>query len=144
MLHECHLRFLAKESISIKTTLIHHPPFFHPPSSIIYQASSIKYPPSSIIYPASSIISSLGCQVSSRNLSEDVAVEETEIQNFQEIHVMEFKNHLGLMETLPKAQRTRGLSSSFQSNLLGHITSSNTNVDHTSSSESQLSINKKS
>ena len=29
-----------------------------------------------------------------------------------------------LTQTLPKAQRTRGLSSSFQSNLLGHITSS--------------------
>ena len=28
-------------------------------------------------------------------------------------------------QILPKAQRTRGLSSSFQSNLLGHITSSN-------------------
>ena len=77
MLHECHLRFLAKESISIKTTLIHNPHFFHPPSSII---------------------SSLGCQVSSRNLSEDVAVEETETQIFQDIHVMAFKNYLGLME----------------------------------------------
>ena len=38
-------------------------------------------------------------------------------------------------ETLPKAQRTRGLSSSFQSNLLGHITSSNTNLDQISSSD---------
>ena len=43
-------------------------------------------------------------------------------------------------KTLPKAQRTRGLSSSFQSNLLGHITSSNTNLDQTSSSKSQPSI----
>ena len=32
-----------------------------------------------------------------------------------------------LKKTLPKAQRTRGLSSSFQSKELGHITSSNTN-----------------
>ena len=44
-------------------------------------------------------------------------------------------------ETLPKAQRTRGLSSSWQSNFWGHITSSNTNLDHISSSESRLSIN---
>ena len=44
------------------------------------------------------------------------------------------------IETLPKAQRTRGLSSSFQSNLLGHITSSNTNLDQTSSSKSGQSI----
>ena len=43
-------------------------------------------------------------------------------------------------KTLPKAQRTRGLSSSFQSNLLGHITSSNTNLDQTSSSKSRPSI----
>ena len=43
------------------------------------------------------------------------------------------------IETLPKAQRTRGLSSSFQINLLGHITSSNTNLDQTSSSKSQPS-----
>ena len=35
-------------------------------------------------------------------------------------------------ETLPKAQRTRGLSSSCQS----HITSSNANLDRISSSES--------
>ena len=34
-------------------------------------------------------------------------------------------------ETLPKAQRTRGLSSSYQSNLMVHITSSNTNLDQT-------------
>ena len=33
------------------------------------------------------------------------------------------------IKTLPKAQRTRGLGSSFQSNLLGHITSSNPNLD---------------
>ena len=44
-------------------------------------------------------------------------------------------------KTLPKAQRTRGLSSSWQSNFWGHITSSNTNLDHISSSESRLSIN---
>ena len=44
------------------------------------------------------------------------------------------------MKTLPKAQRTRGLSSSFQSDLLGHITSSNTNLDQTSSSKSRPSI----
>ena len=40
---------------------------------------------------------------------------------------------LGKNKTLPKAQRTRGLTSTFQSNLLGHITSSNTNLDQTSS-----------
>ena len=40
------------------------------------------------------------------------------------------------LKTLPKAQRTRGLSSSFQSNLLGHITSSNRNLVQTSSSTS--------
>ena len=39
-------------------------------------------------------------------------------------------------ETLPKAQRTRGLSSSCQS----HIASSNTNLDQISSSESPLSL----
>ena len=43
-------------------------------------------------------------------------------------------------KTLPKAERTRGLSSSFQSNLLSHITSSNTNVDQTSSSKYRPSI----
>ena len=43
-------------------------------------------------------------------------------------------------QTLPKAQRTRGLSSSFQSNLLGHITSKNANLDQTSSSKSRPSI----
>ena len=37
-------------------------------------------------------------------------------------------------KTLPKAQRTRGLSSSYQSNLMGHITSSNTNLDQISAS----------
>ena len=37
-------------------------------------------------------------------------------------------------KTLPKAQRTRGLSSSYESNLMGHITSSNTNLDQISSS----------
>ena len=45
---------------------------------------------------------------------------------------------------LPKAQRTRGLSSAHQSNLctcVGHITSSNTNLDQISSSESWPSIN---
>ena len=33
-----------------------------------------------------------------------------------------------MIETLPKAQRTRGLSSANQSNLIGHTTSSNTNL----------------
>ena len=46
----------------------------------------------------------------------------------------------GLVKTLPKAQRTRGLSSTYQSNFLCHITSSNTNLGQTSS-ESQPSIN---
>ena len=41
------------------------------------------------------------------------------------------------LKTLPKAQRTRGLSSSCQS----HIASSNANLDRISSSESWLSIN---
>ena len=45
-----------------------------------------------------------------------------------------------ITETLPKAQRTRGLSSSFQSKELGPITSSNTNLDQTSSSKSRPSI----
>ena len=40
----------------------------------------------------------------------------------------------GTDQTLPKAQWTRGLSSSFQSNLLSHITSTNTNLDQTSCS----------
>ena len=45
-------------------------------------------------------------------------------------------------ETLQKAQRTRELSSAYQSNLsLGHITSSNTYLDQISSSESQPSTN---
>ena len=39
-----------------------------------------------------------------------------------------------MLETLPKAQRTRGLSSSYESNLMGHITRSNTNLDQISSS----------
>ena len=38
------------------------------------------------------------------------------------------------LKTLPKAQWTRGLSSAYQSNLMGHITSSNTNLDQISSS----------
>ena len=50
------------------------------------------------------------------------------------------KSNKRYLKTLPKAQWTRGLSSSFQSNLLGHITRSNTNLDQTSSSKSQLSI----
>ena len=45
---------------------------------------------------------------------------------------------ISLKKTLPKAQRTRGLSSSCQS----HIASSSTNLDRISSSESWLSINK--
>ena len=45
----------------------------------------------------------------------------------------------GWLKTLPKAQRTRGLSSAYQSNLLGRITTSNTNLDQTSFSESQPS-----
>ena len=36
------------------------------------------------------------------------------------------------IKTLPKAQRTQGLSSAYQSNLMGHITSSNTNLDQIS------------
>ena len=36
---------------------------------------------------------------------------------------------LVLTQTLPKAQRTRELSSSYQSNLISHITRSNTNLD---------------
>ena len=44
-------------------------------------------------------------------------------------------------ETLPKAQRTRGLSSAYQSTCLGHITSSITDLDQISSSESLPSIN---
>ena len=43
------------------------------------------------------------------------------------VHQLQFR-FLAVRQTLPKAQRTRGLSSSFQSNLLGHITSSNTNL----------------
>ena len=37
-------------------------------------------------------------------------------------------------KTLPKAKRTRGLSSAYQVTCLGHITSSNTNLDQISSS----------
>ena len=47
------------------------------------------------------------------------------------------KIQISIQKTLPKAQRTRGLSSSCQS----HIASSNTNLDRISSSESWLSIN---
>ena len=35
-------------------------------------------------------------------------------------------------KTFPKAQWTRGLSSAYQSNLMGHITSSNTNLNQIS------------
>ena len=42
-------------------------------------------------------------------------------------------------KTLPKAQRTRGLSSAYQSNLMGHI--KHTNLDQISSSKSQPSTN---
>ena len=48
-----------------------------------------------------------------------------------------FPSRLMSKQTLPKAQRTRGLSSSCQS----QIASSNTNLDRISSSESWLSIN---
>ena len=48
----------------------------------------------------------------------------------KEEEVMAAEEHI--KETLPKAQRTRGLSSSCQS----HIASSNTNLDRISSSES--------
>ena len=41
----------------------------------------------------------------------------------------------GPVKTLPKAQRTRGLSSAYQSNFLGHISSSYTNLDQILSSE---------
>ena len=47
------------------------------------------------------------------------------------------KKNIIYLKTLPKAQRTRGLSSSWQS----HIASSNTNLDRIWSSESWLSIN---
>ena len=40
-----------------------------------------------------------------------------------------FKTRRSIKWTLPKAQGTRGLSSSYESNLMGHITSSNTNLD---------------
>ena len=39
-----------------------------------------------------------------------------------------------ICKTFPKEQRTRGLSSYFKINLLGQITSSNTNLDQTSTS----------
>ena len=46
-----------------------------------------------------------------------------------------------LYETLPNAQRTRESISTYQSNLMGHITSSNTNLDQIWTSESRLRIN---
>ena len=52
-----------------------------------------------------------------------------------------FKSAAYLLQTLPKAKRTRGLSSAYQSNFLGHITSFHTNLDQISSSESRPSIN---
>ena len=48
-----------------------------------------------------------------------------------------------ITKTLSKTQRTRGLSSSCQSNFLKSIRSSNINLDHILFSESRLSINKK-
>ena len=68
----------------------------------------------------------------SRNFSAVVGCKPESKRDFSQILVHR--------QTLPKAQRTRGLSSSFQSNLLGHITSSNTNLDQTSSSKSRPSI----
>ena len=83
-------------------------------------------------------------------------LEEISLARLQRVGVMKFSNtsfccwtQLCLsqllwndwkIKTLPKAQRTRGLSSSFQSSLLGHITSSNTNLVQTSSSKSRPSI----
>ena len=43
-----------------------------------------------------------------------------------------------IKQTLPKAQRTRGLSSSCQSNFLKSYHKFNTNLGHISSSESRL------
>ena len=45
-----------------------------------------------------------------------------------DVWLEELRAELANVKTLPKAQRTRGLSSFFQSNLFGHITSSNTNL----------------
>ena len=45
------------------------------------------------------------------------------------------------MKTMPKIQQTQGLSLAYQSNLMGHITSSNTKLDQISSSESRPSTN---
>ena len=49
--------------------------------------------------------------------------------------------HSSIVKTLPKAQRTQGLSSAYQSNQMVHITISNTNLDQISSPESLPSIN---
>ena len=46
-----------------------------------------------------------------------------------------------LKKTLPKAQRTRGLSSAYQSNLFRSYHKLNTNLDQISSPESRPSIN---
>ena len=54
---------------------------------------------------------------------------------------MKGKSESANNQTLPKAQRTRGLSSAYESNLMDHITSSNTNIDPISSSESRPSTN---
>ena len=59
---------------------------------------------------------------------------------FSKIHVSLFC-HIIFSKTLPKAQRTRGLSSAYQSNLSGHITSSNTNLDQISPSKYRPRIN---
>ena len=48
------------------------------------------------------------------------------------------------LKTLPNAQWTRGLSSAYQSNLKGHITISNTNIDQISSSELDQALTSKS
>ena len=48
---------------------------------------------------------------------------------------------LNLLSNIAYAQRARGLSSAYQSNLVGHITGSNKNLDQISSSEFRLRIN---
>ena len=59
---------------------------------------------------------------------------------FSKIHVSLFC-HIIFSKTLPKAQRTRGFSSAYQSNLSCHITSSNTNRDQISPSKYRPRIN---
>ena len=56
-------------------------------------------------------------------------------------HPSHFENLRLYRKTLPKAQRTRGLSVLIKVTSLGHITISYTNLDQISSSESLQSIN---